>query len=177
MRPPPALQQPAELEQLLELYRAEAPLSLLEVGVAEGGTLYHWLREARRDLPVTVVAIDEQLRDEARFRSWAPATVDLHLLQGRSEDPAVLARAIGILPRFDWVYIDADHALEAARHDWQSFGALGRTVVLHDITPASAYPEIEVWRLWQELLEQGWPTAEIVEPGASWGGFGIVRRG
>lgn len=147
---------------------------MLEIGTAEGGTLYRWLADA---VPgALVVAVDLQ-HDRARWRPWLSGlagVVDLVLITGASGDPSTV-HAVAAYAPFDWIYIDADHHEAEVRQDWLLYGRLaapGGSVVFHDVAPTTD-PTVEVDRLWAELVaEPTLDTAEIVEPGGY--GIGIV---
>lgn len=172
-------QREREFVELLDLYRSEQPTSVLEIGVAQGGTLYHWLTQARDDVSVDVVAVDtfaEHEDNRALFPLWTPPNVRLHVIEGRSGDASTIARVREISDSFAWVFIDADHRYDAAKGDWLAYGVSAHTVVFHDIyRDVCFHPEIEVGRLWDELCEE-YEWMEIVDPDApkAWGGFGVL---
>jgi cephalosporin hydroxylase len=154
---------------------------VLELGIWHGGTLYHWLTEARRDAPVTVVAVDPEIIDERLFRSWAPDNVTLHLIEGRSSDPQTVHAVKEISSRYDWIFVDADHHYQAVEADWAAYRPLVVTgaVVFHDVT-SSVNPDQEVPLFWADLKKAGWKTDEFSSPEgreAGWGGIGVVFPG
>lgn len=146
---PVAFQNPWELEQFLALVRGFAPERILEVGAMYGGTLWHWLYIGKR-----VVVVDDEMRAADEWREWADkARGDLHLLQGDSRDPDIVAQAAALGP-YDLVFIDADHTYEAVAADFANYP--GTVVALHDILPRPAYG---VSRVWDEIKSR---------PGARW---------
>lgn len=176
----PVFQRPAELDQLLALYRERRPRRVLEIGVYYGGTLRQWLRYARPGALVVGVDRFDIPRADPRGRApaWAPKGVRLELITGDSADPATIAAARALGP-YDWIHVDADHRYPAAARDWataQELAAPGAVVVLHDIVACPVrHPEIEVPRLWAEIKAAGHRVAELVEdPGQPWGGLGVV---
>lgn len=176
--PVPLMQREREFAQLLELYREEQPTSVLEIGVAHGGSLFHWLNDARDDVPVTIVAVDDFATFEdnrALFPLWAPPNVTLHVIEGRSYGAQTTERVREIEQHFDWVFVDADHSYETVLADWLIYGRHARTCALHDIvSDARVHPEIEVDTLWAELRRK-YETREIVDDAhAAWGGIGVV---
>jgi predicted O-methyltransferase YrrM len=177
--PVPIFQWQPEFERLLALYRRLYPATVLEVGTYHGGTLFHWLQNARPD--ATVVSVDSYLAgvdNRHLYGGWVPDGVTLHVLEGNSRDPVTVecVRASG---PYEWVFIDAGHYEHEVRADWENYGPMckpGGVVVLHDILPPSHdHPEIEVERLWREIQRNGHMTREIVHDAtASWGGLGVV---
>jgi predicted O-methyltransferase YrrM len=170
----------AEFAQLLDLYRERAPERVLEVGTYHGGTLYHWLTNARPG--ATVVTLDSYavgVDNRHLYDGWCPPDVTVIALEGDSNQLATAER-VGQYAPFGWVWIDAGHRYDQVKRDWDLYGPMcepGGIVAFHDILPASrAHPEIEVSRLWQEIWAVGYETSEIIaDPNASWGGIGLVH--
>ncbi len=155
-------QTPWELACLLGLLRdLPKPLRLLEIGVYEGGTLYHWLQRSE-----LVVGIDDTMRDPGPevWNGWAQKFgADLVLLQGSSHDPELIEKAREYGP-YGFCLIDADHRYEPVKADWENFRDMVQPngiVAFHDIVPREDYG---VDRLWEEIkAEPGSRTIEIIE--------------
>ena len=167
---PPMLQNDIEFKQLLDLYLERRPRRVLEVGVGEGGTLYHWLQHARDG--ATVVALDDKHVNADQYDEWTPDGVRLVALVGDSRElGSVLGAAAHGL--YDWTFIDADHHDQAVRADWDNYSPMaapGGVIVLHDVHPSDD-PTIEVDALWREL-EAVYETATYGVPGGP--GIGVV---
>jgi cephalosporin hydroxylase len=173
--PVPVFQHEAELGPLLELYRERRPMSVLELGVYYGGTLWHWLEFARRDVPVTVVAVDtfHEVDNRAAFEAWVPRNVTLQLVEGRSEDPATVAHVAMFAP-FEWVFVDADHHDANVRADWANYRPLvspGGVMAFHDVAP-TLDPTVEVEPFWNELRATETTMEFVVGDGRY--GIGVV---
>lgn len=155
-------QTPWELATMIGLLRdLPRPLRILEIGVYEGGTLWHWLQKAD-----TVVGVDDAMRDPGPsvWSEWArKAHTNLILLQGSSHDPAIIASVTEHGP-YGFCLIDADHRYEAVRQDWENYRGViqpGGIVAFHDLIPL---PDYGVHRLWAEIkAEPGSRTIEIME--------------
>lgn len=164
-----------EFEQLLDLYRDAAPVGVLEIGTYHGGTLYHWLQNARDG--ALVVALDSYsvgVDNRHLYEDWRPSGVTLEVIEGGSHDPATVARVQEFAP-FDWIFIDAGHLYHEVRNDWEFYGpmaAKGGVVCFHDINPADE--TIEVDRLWREIKRRH-STEEIVGGHEGGGGIGVVH--
>lgn len=156
-----------ELDEFVSLVEGYEPRTILEIGCWDGGTLWHWI-----DLPLTetVVAIDDGMRRLMEWHTWADeADVDLHTLQGRSQEPFVVEQAAAHGP-YDLIFIDGDHTADAVTADWQNYSPMladGGMIAFHDILPRPEYGVSEVWQLvkwhhasrWVEICQRA------VEPG------------
>jgi cephalosporin hydroxylase len=140
-----------ELDQMLAVVDRLQPQRVLEVGSWQGGTLWHWLQYGG-----TVVSIDDGMRLASEWEKWADeADAELVLLQGMSQDPALVEKA-GELGPYDFIFIDADHRYEAVRADWENFSPMiaeGGVFAFHD-TQHIGDPTYGVERLWNEITAQ-----------------------
>ncbi len=166
-----------EFEVLLELYRRQHPVNVLEVGTYHGGTLYHWLQNAWGG--TTVVSLDSYavgVDNRPLYKQWVPVGVELVVLEGNSNTITTASEVAAYSP-FDWVMIDAGHFLEEVTRDWQLYRPMvrhGGMLVLHDILTHPAWPSIEVGQLWEKIKAE-YMTFEIVaDRNAEWGGLGVV---
>lgn len=173
--PVPIYQHRAEFEQLLALYKERKPRRVLEIGSYHGGTLYHWIVNA---VPgATVVSVDTYTAADNRhlYQTWAPGDIHLHVIQGDSRDPAIVAHVRKHGP-FDFTFIDADHTLPAVTDDWNNYGPMTRGLVaFHDILEHPNHPEIQVKTLWDQIRQENQSAFDIVwDRDAWWGGIGVV---
>ncbi len=175
--PVPILQWEKEFEVLLELYRRQHPVNVLEVGTYHGGTLFHWLQNAWGG--TTVVSLDSYavgVDNRHLYRQWVPVGVDLVVLKGDSHGQIIRGEVEKYGP-YDFVLIDAGHFLPEVTRDWELYRPMvrpGGILVLHDILTHPAWPSIEVGQLW-EKIKQDYMTFEIVaDRDAEWGGLGVV---
>jgi predicted O-methyltransferase YrrM len=136
-------QVPWEFEHLLELVLKYDPRRILEIGSYEGGTLWHWLRQA--DM---VVSVDDHMRRRDDWEKWAADEhVELHTIQGDSQHPAIVDAA-GEHGPYDMIFIDGDHTPVAVRNDYMNYRPMladGGCIVFHDIIPRHGYGVSEVW--------------------------------
>jgi predicted O-methyltransferase YrrM len=155
------LQVEDELASLLGDVKALNPATVLEIGTAQGGTLYLWTRLARED--ALVVSVDlpggkfgggySRLRIPI-YRRFARARQALHLLRANSHDPSTLAKVkklFGARP-IDLLFIDGDHTYEGVKQDWEMYSPLVRSgglVVFHDIS--GNYGDTEVKKYWDSI--------------------------
>jgi predicted O-methyltransferase YrrM len=155
--PPPSLnvwQTRFELEWLLTVFKAFAPRNVLELGSADGGTLWAWSHNCEPGTRITSVDWyhPEYVDNRALYPAWAEeGRCEIAVVAGDTREPATL-EAVAARAPFDWLFIDAGHAWNEVHNDWVKFGPLVRrgAVVFHDIAP-NPEPNVDVTKLWTEL--------------------------
>lgn len=172
-----------ELFELIRIYDKLHPRHVLEIGTQKGGTLFHWLEGA--DAGAIVCNIDmlqntteeEKLELPARWATWPPIGVVYHGLIGRSDDPGIYEQLVRYVDGWlDFLFIDACHTYEGAKHDFERYGPLvrkGGVIALHDLMTPDFAPHIQVGKLWREIQEAGYVTQEL-RAGSNYGGIGVV---
>jgi cephalosporin hydroxylase len=175
----------SEIIELLELVRKRRPKTVMEIGTANGGTLFLCSHVVAGD--ATLISLDlpggygayPQWK-EVLFKSLGRIEQSMHLLRADSHNPATLESVKSILNgrKLDFLFIDGDHHYEGVKQDFEMYAPLVAAdgiLALHDIVsvkPAAEWCEVD--RFWQEL-KSGRPHREIVE---DWqqngGGIGIV---
>ncbi len=168
-----AQQKPAELIAFLNLLSQAAPQTIVEIGVARGGTLWAW-----QQIAANVIGID----------TTAPST-DAAMIIGDSHQPSTFEALAGHLAGtpIDVLFIDGDHSYDGVRSDHETYSCLvrpGGLIAFHDIVavaPTTAeIPDHGVAKYWAEIRNA--TTTEIVDttPGSGgrwgdqWGGIGII---
>jgi len=63
---------------------------------------------------------------------------DVHIILADSRERSTIEKVENLGP-FDCIFIDADHAYEAVKIDWQNYGPMGRMVAFHDIDTPNHY--------------------------------------
>lgn len=172
-----------ELVELIKIYDRLAPKHVLEIGSQLGGTLYYWLEGAEEGAIVCNIDILQNQPPEVAERlpmtwaSWAPFGVIQHTVIGRSDDAAVFEQVSSYVGgALDFLFIDALHTYEGAKHDFLRYGPLvrsGGVIALHDLMTPEFSPHIQVGRLWREIQEAGYVTQEL-RAGGKYGGIGVV---
>lgn len=168
-------QNPTEIEALYSIVCQRAPVSVLEIGTARGGTLYLWC-QASTD-KATIVSVDLPEGDfggaypECRipfYRSFERPGQKLHLIRNDSHSPRVVEEVketFGNTP-IDFAFIDGDHTYEGVKADFFNYGPMvrkGGIIAFHDILPHPDMKDIEVDRFWKEIRKR-YRTKEIIGP-------------
>jgi len=184
-----AMQKPEELAAFVEFVAGRKLSTVVEIGTARGGTFYVWCRLAEPG--ATIISIDlpdgpfgpaEGLEEISVLSSFADASQSVHFLRMNSRSPWTRSELELLLAgrAIDLLYIDGDHTYQGVRTDFLRYAPLvhqGGLVVFHDILPTPIGPEVQVYRLWQQLREIGPDHChEVVrvDPGSLWGGFGVL---
>ena len=146
-----AVQDAVELAHLLDLVRAEEPMTILEIGTWLGGTLWAWGQAAPEG--AVLISVD---RDQSRRRMGRGGQT-IVLIEGDSQDERTRDRVAA--ESVDFLFIDADHRLAGATRDHALYAPLvrdGGVVAFHDICQTNAEhvaPEdvCDVDQLWAQL--------------------------
>lgn len=150
-------QDPVEFAQMLEVIRGAK--SLLEIGSRFGGTLR---RMAEVLAPGSmVVSVDLTLVDgtppmldpQASLIENCGKIVKMgHRVQlglGDSRSPEIIEVVRKFAP-FDFCFIDADHAYESVKLDWENYGRMAKVVGFHDVGGGAE----GCVKLWNEIKDQ-----------------------
>jgi cephalosporin hydroxylase len=156
---PPAhpLQSLVEFGALWDLAACNATRRVLEVGSADGGSLWYWLQ-----LPGVeeVTTIDLAVREE--WQSWSDR---LHIYEGNSHGPNVVQTHIDAL---DLLFLDGDHTYEGVHadfHTWSPLVRKGGVVAFHDTVVNGTRDEPGVRKFVEELKRTWrWLSIEFFDP-------------
>lgn len=155
-----------ELEELIRVLRARSPRTIVEIGTAEGGTLY----TLARALPAAerVISVDRNNDNRARFlKAFAPNCIAI--VTGDSHDPSTresVRRSLGEESAIDFLFIDGDHSYEGVSRDFETYRGLmadDGVIGFHDITerPSDAWYHNGVHEFWTQT-KRGFRHLEII---------------
>jgi predicted O-methyltransferase YrrM len=168
----------SEITELTALVAAERPKRVLEVGTANGGTLFLFSWASADD--ARLLSLDIRDYDGAHrrlFRSFASRRRRTVVAQADSHDEATRARVEAFFERqpVDVLFIDGDHSYDGVRRDYELYAPLvrrGGLIAFHDIVEGPEELVGGVPRFWGEVRPELDDVRELVE---SWdqGGYGI----
>lgn len=154
-------QQQWEFQQLLRVYERLNPRTVLEIGSAEGGSLYQFMKHLSPG--GLFITVDANWCVEG-WQEWAAKFGHtLRSVLGDSTAPDIVDRVKSIISNVDFLLIDASHDYEHVKQDFLNYGSLvgpGGVIVLHDIV--NAIPGYGVYKFWSELCQCGYIVQELI---------------
>jgi predicted O-methyltransferase YrrM len=173
----------SEIERLLAEVERRRPRTVLEIGSAQGGTLFLFTQVAAPD--ALLISVDlpgggfggGYPAARARlYESFAREGQTIELLRGDSHTAETRDRVTALLGGrpVDFLFIDGDHTKKGVETDFNMYSELvapGGAIALHDIVPGSEVLVGGVPEFWQEL-RAGREVEEFVEDWEQ-GAYGI----
>lgn len=130
------------------------PDAILEVGTAQGGTLYPWCRRLDADL---IVSVDQDYlgRNLDFYRLFNYHQDSLSLIRSNSQTTETRDQVQNEFGKrgVDFLFIDADHRYDGVRRDFELYSPLvkdGGIIAFHDILCKNEV--CGVGELWEELI-------------------------
>lgn len=187
-----------EILTLLRLLRELKPKVILEIGTADGGTLFLFTRVA--DPNATIISVDlpgdpfymimHYIQHgiavdgypnwkSPLYRSFARKTQRIYLIKSDSHNSSTLSKIKAILGgrKVDFLFIDGDHTLRGVKKDFEMYSSLVRSdgiIALHDIVPSHPAGVVGVPKFWSEIRDH-YKHVEIVKDWNQGGrGIGIL---
>ena len=175
-----------EISLLLSTVAKDAPKTVLEIGTANGGTLFLLSRVAAPS--ATLVSIDKPNGGFGGgypkslipvFRSFAVNGQKVVLVRGDSHDSATISSTREALNgrQVDFLFIDGDHTYEGVQEDYEMYSPLvrkGGVIAFHDIVPHPVHQTCRVHDFWDDLKARTrW--RELIDE-RTWGGIGVVYK-
>ena len=176
----------SELAELVSLLENLNPKRVMEIGTANGGTLFLECRLANPS--ATIISVD---LPEGRYgggypiwkipvyQKFALPGQNIKLIRASSHDISTLEQVKKILntQELDFLFIDGDHTYEGVKKDFQLYSPMvrkGGIIVFHDIVPHIG-SSCQVDKFWNEI-KQSYPFKEFVkQPRENCFGIGVLE--
>ncbi|HEY8418619.1 MAG TPA: class I SAM-dependent methyltransferase [Limnochordales bacterium] len=180
----------SEIRAVLEMLAQRQPRTMLEIGTANGGSLFLFCRVLPPraqiisvDLPGGPFGGGYDLARENLYRAFALPGQELHLIRADSHQPETRQQVADILrgTPLDFLFIDGDHTFRGVQADFSIYGPLVHPqglVAFHDIVVVPPHIErgVEVNVFWQRV-KRHYRFQEFIEnPAQGWGGIGVIER-
>jgi cephalosporin hydroxylase len=174
------IQSRPELIALLKVLKQARPSRVLEIGTANGGTLFPFTRIAATD--ALLVSVDlpggpggggYPADRIPLYQAFPLPGQRLELIRDDSHDPSVLKRVAELVgdQGLEFLFIDGDHSYEGVRRDYEMYGPLVKPnglIAFHDI---EFCPDVQ--RFWDEV-KVGKQTQELLEGDKQRYGIGLI---
>lgn len=176
------IQSKYEFVALLRQLQKNTISRVLEIGTANGGTLFMYTRIAEKD--ATIVSVDlpggafgggYSEKRIPLYKSFALPDQRLELIRADSHLPETLNRVENIFDGnlVDFAFIDGDHTYEGVKSDFEMYSKLikeGGCVAFHDTIYAEG-----VKRFWSEISEKYENTWEWISDQDPKYGIGLLQ--
>ena len=175
-----------EILGLLKIVSRMKPRVILEIGTANGGTLFLFTRVALED--AIIISIDlpggkfgggyPKWRG-VLYKSFALPGQKIHLLRADSHKRETLEQVKAILGgrEIDLLFIDGDHTYEGVKKDFETYSPLvkeGGIIAFHDIVLGPEENVGGVPEFWRKVKDS-YESKEIVEDWSQNGyGIGVI---
>jgi predicted O-methyltransferase YrrM len=181
-------QEPSEILALAKLIEDRRPKTMVEIGTANGGTLFLWCRLAHPQATVVSIDLPGGLHGGGYpqwmsliYRRFPSATQTLHLLRGDSHKPEMLTRLKSLLPgdgEVDFLFIDGDHTYDGVKADFEMYSGLvrpGGLIAFHDICKHPESANCQVDRFWREVKNERRAREFVHDPKQGTCGIGLIE--
>ena len=172
-----------EALRLLKILDEMRPKTVIEIGTANGGTLFLFSRISSED--ATLISIDlpggkfgggYRKWKNPLYKSFALTNQLIHLIRSGSHSQATLEKVKIALngEKVDFIFIDGDHTYGGVKRDFEIYGPLVKKngiIAFYDIVSGPEGNVGGVPKFWREISNQ-YEAIEIVEDYGQ-GGYGI----
>jgi radical SAM superfamily enzyme YgiQ (UPF0313 family)/GT2 family glycosyltransferase/cytochrome c-type biogenesis protein CcmH/NrfG/predicted O-methyltransferase YrrM len=177
-----------EFVELLKIFRSLKPKYVLEIGTANGGTLFCFTKLAAPD--ATIISIDlpngpfgggYPEHKIPLYRAFAGKNQVLHLIRKDSHSQETLTEVLKVLNGnyLDFLFIDGDHTYDGVKKDFEMYQSLVRTggvIAFHDIVKHPPELRCEVEKLWQQIKHSFQHKELIKDINQNWAGIGVLVK-
>ncbi len=178
-----------EIIQLTTEIGRRRPAVVVEIGTAQGGTLFLWCRQSAPSATIVSIDLPGGMHGGGYpywkswiYRRFPLAGQTLHLLRGDSHAAEMRALLQTVLPgdgKIDFLFIDGDHTYDGVKADYEIYGPLvrpGGLIAFHDICRHPAALNCHVDRYWNEVKISRRSREIIHDPNQGRCGIGLIEN-
>ena len=178
----------SEILELLTILDRTRPRSILEIGTANGGTLFLFTRIASEDAGIVSIDLPGGRYGGGYprwkiplYKSFALPGQAIHLIRADSHNRTTLEKTKAVLGDngVDFLFIDGDHTYDGVKKDFEMYSTLVKKngiIAFHDIVSSPSMTGCEVITYWNEI-KSGYEHAEVVEDWNQGGaGIGLIKN-
>ncbi len=179
----------SELNIFSKIIISNKPKTVLEIGTANGGTLFLLSRLSNPnsiiisiDLPESPYIGGIDYKPNIFFKSFTGNHQKMVMIRGDSHKFSTLEKVKKVLKsnKVDVLFIDGDHTYKGVKKDFNMYRNLVRKkgiIAFHDIVEVTIENDVEVNKFWNEIKNDN-KYIEIVEDwNQDYGGIGIIING
>lgn len=179
----------SEIAALCELVEKRNPRVILEIGTANGGSLFLFTKLAAKnaiiisvDLPAGRFGGGYPAYRTEFYKTFCASEQHMHLLRADSHDRNTFESVKKILGdrKIDFLFIDGDHSYEGVKLDFEQYSELvadDGLIALHDVARHRPGSECKVDEFWNEVkLRYNSPLEFIENHQQQWAGIGVLNQ-
>ncbi len=179
----------SEISALCQIVEELKPKIILEIGTANGGSLFLLTKLASKD--ATILSIDLPFGKfgggypsyrTAFYKTFCTDNQQMHLLRGDShsvQNFEITKKLLGTR-KVDFLFIDGDHTYEGVKKDFEMYSKLvseNGIVAFHDIAFHGLDSDCKVNKFWNEIRKEYSDSREFVEDDNQlWAGIGVLSQ-
>ncbi|MGD1842045.1 MAG: class I SAM-dependent methyltransferase [Thermonemataceae bacterium] len=177
-----------EILALCQLIEARKPRFLLEIGTANGGSLFLFSKLAHPEATIISIDLPDGLYGggypayrQAFYESFVSEQQRMVLHRANSHEPQTLQQVKDLLQGnpLDFLFIDGDHRYEGVKKDFKLYAPLvkeGGLISFHDIAEHPEGWQVGVGQYWHEIKNDYQFQEFIGHPTQGWAGIGVIEK-
>ncbi len=181
-------QVPEEILNLTKLIEQQKPKHILEIGTANGGSLFLFSKLA--DKNATIISVDlpggrygggyPKYREKF-YLTFVNKNQKMILYRADSHSPTTLSNVKNILngEKIDFLFIDGDHTYQGVKADFELYSPLvksGGSIGFHDIAEHPQNWTVGVKEFFNDIRSNYESKEFIADPKHGWAGIGVIKQ-